>query len=351
MRYTVSAPCVGILIAFSTLSVQTVPSRTPEQLKASYDAHQGDFDYLLGDWEFTSTSHQYGKNHGYWNAVRFAESAQILEEVAPLCVRRLCCSCPTPDLSSVGVSRLDWVARFRYQPPPSYDKTRSECRARASGPLTSGLLRFRPQQHARHDREDGGRGPRANRHREDRREHEGRLAAPAAQRQSRAFMLLARPRLKIWARPVSLRRIGHDTHKEVIVATPQLAVQISAIVPTLTVDDLQKSISFYEALGFAIDDRWEDNGTLLGVMMRAGKTQIGLNQDDWKKGRDRQKGIGVRVSISTPTAGNVDELARRARNAGIALKSEPHDTEWQSRAFEMSDPSGYLLTIFSETSA
>jgi uncharacterized glyoxalase superfamily protein PhnB len=134
------------------------------------------------------------------------------------------------------------------------------------------------------------------------------------------------------------------------VATTQEAVQISTIVPTLTVDDLQKSITFYEALGFAIDERWEDNGTLLGVMMRAGKTQIGLNQDDWKKGRDRKKGIGVRLSIST-TRDNVDEIAKRAKNAGITLKSEPRDTEWKSRAFELSDPSGFLLTIFSETSS
>jgi catechol 2,3-dioxygenase-like lactoylglutathione lyase family enzyme len=67
-----------------------------------------------------------------------------------------------------------------------------------------------------------------------------------------------------------------------------------AIVPTLTVDDLQKSHTFYEALGFAIDERWEDNGTLLGVMLRA---------------------------------------------------------EWNSRAFEVSDPSGFLLTVFSETSS
>ena len=128
----------------------------------------------------------------------------------------------------------------------------------------------------------------------------------------------------------------------------QEAVQISAIVPTLTVDDLQKSIKFYEALGFAIDERWEEKGTLLGVMMRAGTTQIGLNQDDWKKGRDRKKGIGVRVSISTPTPGSVDEIAKRAKNAGITLKSEPRDTEWESRAFEVSDPSGYLLTVYSE---
>ena len=134
-------------------------------------------------------------------------------------------------------------------------------------------------------------------------------------------------------------------------ATTQEAVQISAIVPTLTVDDLQKSIAFYEALGFAIDERWEEKGTLRGVMLRAGKIQIGLNQDDWKKGRDRQKGIGVRVSISTPTPGNVDEIAKRVRNAGITLKSEPQDTEWKSRAFEVIDPSGFVLTIFSEASA
>ena len=131
-------------------------------------------------------------------------------------------------------------------------------------------------------------------------------------------------------------------------ATTQEAVHISTIIPTLTVDDLQKSITFYEALGFVIDERWEDKGALIGVMMRAGKSQIGLNQDDWKKGRDRTKGIGVRVSIAT--TGSVDEIAKRAKNAGITLKSEPRDTEWNSRAFELIDPSGFLLTIFSEAS-
>ena len=132
--------------------------------------------------------------------------------------------------------------------------------------------------------------------------------------------------------------------------TTQEAVQISAIVPTLTVDDLQKSIAFYEALGFAIDERWEEQGTLRGVMVRAGKTQIGLSQDDWKKGRDRKKGIGMRLAIST-TPGHVDEIAKRAKKAGITLDSEPRDTEWKSRAFEVIDPSGFLLTVISEASA
>jgi uncharacterized glyoxalase superfamily protein PhnB len=127
-------------------------------------------------------------------------------------------------------------------------------------------------------------------------------------------------------------------------------LQAKTIMPSLTVDDIQKSVTFFEGLGFGVEERWEENGVLNGVMLRAGDVRIGLSQDDWKKGRDRQKGIGVRLSISTPP-GNVDEIAKRARNAGITLKSEPHDTEWNSRAFEVIDPSGFLLTIYSETPA
>ena len=130
-------------------------------------------------------------------------------------------------------------------------------------------------------------------------------------------------------------------------ATTQEALQVSTIIPSLTVDDLQKSIKFYEALGFVVDERWEEAGTLLGVMMRAGKNQIGLSQDDWKKGRDRKKGIGVRLFMSTTQ--NVDDIAKRAKSGGISLTSEPHDTEWKTRAFEVTDPTGYLLTIGSET--
>ena len=129
-------------------------------------------------------------------------------------------------------------------------------------------------------------------------------------------------------------------------ATTQAALQIDALSPSFTVDDLQKSITFYEALGFTIDERWEDNGRLLGVMLRAGKSRIGLNQDDWKKGRERKKGVGMRLLILTTQ--NVDEIAGRARAAGIQLTSEPRDTEWKSRAFEVVDPSGFVLTIYSE---
>lgn len=61
------------------LGAQEVPKRTPEQIKASLDAHKGDFDYLLGDWEFMADSREWGKFHGLWSAVRLPEG-QILDE-------------------------------------------------------------------------------------------------------------------------------------------------------------------------------------------------------------------------------------------------------------------------------
>jgi uncharacterized glyoxalase superfamily protein PhnB len=124
-------------------------------------------------------------------------------------------------------------------------------------------------------------------------------------------------------------------------------LQAKTISPILTVDDLQKSLKFFEGLGFGVEERWEEKGTLLGVMLRAGQTQIGLSQDDWKKGSDRRKGEGMRIYINT--AQNVDQLAADAKKAGIALDAEPHDTDMGSRAFEVTEPSGFKLTIGSET--
>jgi hypothetical protein len=70
---------LAAMLATAPLSAQADSKRTPEQLKASYAAHKSDFDYLLGDWEFTSESREYGKFGGRWSAVRL-ETGQILDE-------------------------------------------------------------------------------------------------------------------------------------------------------------------------------------------------------------------------------------------------------------------------------
>ena len=128
--------------------------------------------------------------------------------------------------------------------------------------------------------------------------------------------------------------------------TQQSALVAKSAMPAFTVDDIGKSIAFYEALGFAVTDRWEQEGVLFSAMVQAGDLMIGLNQDDWKKGRDRQKGIGTRLHVETTD--NIDQVAARVKAAGITLDVEPFDTPWKTRQFELTDPDGFKMSISTE---
>jgi len=68
-----------LVFAASAASGQTTAKKTPEQIQAAYEKNKGDFDYLLGDWEFVANNKQFGKSNGRWSAVRTA-TGQILDE-------------------------------------------------------------------------------------------------------------------------------------------------------------------------------------------------------------------------------------------------------------------------------
>jgi len=80
---SVLAPVLAIsILALAPAVPEPEPEparRTPEQIDAAIAAHRGDFDYLLGDWRFTSESKEWGKGQGYWSAVALDEG-QVLDE-------------------------------------------------------------------------------------------------------------------------------------------------------------------------------------------------------------------------------------------------------------------------------
>jgi len=128
-------------------------------------------------------------------------------------------------------------------------------------------------------------------------------------------------------------------------ADQQNTLQGKSVMPSLTVNNLKESLAFFSALGFELEDPWEVDGVMLGAMLKAGDARLGLSQDDGKKGTGRVKGVGVRLYIEAD--GDINAVAARAKAAGVVLTKEPHDTEWGTRAFEVTEPSGYLLTIAS----
>ncbi len=122
------------------------------------------------------------------------------------------------------------------------------------------------------------------------------------------------------------------------------ALNAKSMFPSLTASDLTKSLHFYvDGLGFEIADRSEVDGVLRFAMLKAGNTMLGIGQDDFAKGRDRTKGVGVRFWLNTEQ--DLVALADRAKAAGLTLDADPAPLPWGPMAFALVDPDGFLLTI------
>jgi len=125
---------------------------------------------------------------------------------------------------------------------------------------------------------------------------------------------------------------------------PATTLRARSLTVSLTASDLEKSTRFYtEGLGFEVQEEWKDEGHLKGVMLDAGGGALGLSQDDFGKGRDRVKGTGMRLHIETDQ--DIEGIARRAKDAGIKLDSEPGPLPWGPIGFSVTDPDGFKLTI------
>jgi lactoylglutathione lyase len=123
-----------------------------------------------------------------------------------------------------------------------------------------------------------------------------------------------------------------------------MMLKAKSMAPTLTSNDVLKSLRFYsDGLGFKVDEVYEENGRTLGAMLSAGEAKLGISQDDFAKGRDRVKGVGMRIYLETDQ--DIKELADRAKGAGVRLEGDPGPLPWGPMAFTVIDPDGFKLTV------
>jgi len=121
-------------------------------------------------------------------------------------------------------------------------------------------------------------------------------------------------------------------------------LRLRSLVPSLTVNDLQASIAWYrDILGFIVAEEFKQGDQVMGVRLQAGTINLLLTQDDFAKGRDRQKGVGLRFFMMT--AQDIDQLAAAVRERGGQLTQEPKDQPWGARDFAVVDPNGFNISI------
>ncbi len=117
---------------------------------------------------------------------------------------------------------------------------------------------------------------------------------------------------------------------------------MSTHAPTFTkllVADPDRSVAFYQALGFVVAHRdpvfvrlrWPSGAELVLVRLPAGRTL------------DGRRGGGVIVCFRVDEIG-VEVVAEQARAQGAATEG-PTDQPWHTREVGITDPDGYRLTF------
>ncbi|HZI21454.1 MAG TPA: VOC family protein [Gemmatimonadales bacterium] len=125
------------------------------------------------------------------------------------------------------------------------------------------------------------------------------------------------------------------------------SLRLRSLSVSLTVTDLTRSLAWYrDVLRFTPGEQWRNGGQLRGVQLKAGTCEVMLSQDDFAKGRDRRKGDGVRIWLST--AQDIDALAAGITARGGHLDYAPQDMPWGDRAFAITDPDGFKITVVQE---
>jgi uncharacterized glyoxalase superfamily protein PhnB len=126
----------------------------------------------------------------------------------------------------------------------------------------------------------------------------------------------------------------------------RVSFHATSLSASLTVNDLQKSLAWYQnIMGFTIDQKHEFEGQLRAVSLKAGDVRLLINQDNGAMGWDRAKGLGFSLQLTTDQ--NVDDIAKRITDLGGKLASQPADMPWGARVFRVKDPDGFTLVITS----
>ena len=116
--------------------------------------------------------------------------------------------------------------------------------------------------------------------------------------------------------------------------------------PTLTVQDVERSLSFYrDQLGLEQDlDLRDEKGGLFLASVEVDDTVIMLTRADASTPQDPRRS-GVRLTLLFERGHDIDALLQRLVAGGATVCAPIGDRPWGHRDFTVFDPDGYHVTI------
>ena len=120
--------------------------------------------------------------------------------------------------------------------------------------------------------------------------------------------------------------------------TTKTKPRLTSLAPQFLVDDLDRSITYYEKLGFIFGEPWDGFyaiGQLDGLELHLKEAP---KNDDWRRHR--------RVNEHLDAAAGVDGIEAfydRCTANGIRIIKPLTETAWGTKDFYVEDPDGYIL--------
>ena len=120
---------------------------------------------------------------------------------------------------------------------------------------------------------------------------------------------------------------------------------IRELVPLLFVQDLTRSLAFYQQLGFNLSGTWEPDGKLSWCRLGRAESALMLQQAEEEDGPAEGRGRGVRLFF---ICDDVDALHAEFIGAGVTIES-PQLAFYGMKQIFLKDPDGYELCFESPT--
>lgn len=114
---------------------------------------------------------------------------------------------------------------------------------------------------------------------------------------------------------------------------------VTSLVPYAHVADIERSIAFYQQLGFQIADTYRGNGQLFWCSLRSGGARLMLAQTETPIDRIQQ------AVLFYCYAANVSALRLQLMRSGIRVGPVEHPDSMPNGEIRLEDPDGYVLLI------
>ena len=121
-------------------------------------------------------------------------------------------------------------------------------------------------------------------------------------------------------------------------STPSMKPRVTSFAPQFLVDDLARSIAYYQKLGFRFDEPWDGFyaiGHLDGLEIHLKEAPKNASDRQWRRDHEH---LDAAAGVD-----GIEAFYEQCVGNGVSIIQPLAPTAWGTRDFYIDDPDGYII--------